>query len=540
MSEPGVASAHSTARERPRRERLLLVGIASCDETVAQRLPNLAAMKAAGAWGRLLAGEPLAGPASWTTLATGRHPETHGVLDGASARADGGGVAPTGHAAWQAPALWQAMEAAGRRTLTVGWPATWQATSWPGIHVDSRFAIPGGPDFATWAMPLDCVAPEALRERLLEARLHPADVTGDMLVPFVPRLAEVDQVADPRLADLAVAIATTASLHAAATSLLESEDWDLACVHYPLLDDVQRRFGPFSGDAVWGRVAEAAHGFVDMMLGRLLALAGPDSSVWLVSPNRRGMIAARGRWIAAGATLPPVRLVDVAPSILARFGLTMPTDGAVVRVIAPGGSQRPVVIGPPAPPRPDRHVAALRALGYDDAPSPAQINAMVLAEGRSLRARGQALMERGRLREAEATLRVARERLPSDPLVLGGLVICCVMRGDAQACREMGQQLVALMPHLPWGHVAIAASFALEGNAASAWPHMARAEERGGASAELLLRLGGVALLLKEDASATGYFSRALQLEPELEGARQGLEMARALTRAYESGDSGP
>jgi tetratricopeptide (TPR) repeat protein len=163
----------------------------------------------------------------------------------------------------------------------------------------------------------------------------------------------------------------------------------------------------------------------------------------------------------------------------------------------------------------------------------------MLTEGRALRARGQALIERGRLREAENALREAREMLPSDPFVLGGLVICCVLRGDAAACRDLGQQLATLMPHLPWGHVAIAASFALEGNAASAWMHMARAEERG-TNAEVLIRLGGVALLLKEDISAARYFLRALELEPDLEGAQRGLDMARELSRDYESRGSRP
>ena len=150
LSEPGSASAHSIPGAGVRRERLLLVGLASCDEAIARRMmaagrmPNLAGLKAAGAWGRLLAGEPHVGPASWTTLATGCHPETHGVLDAAMVRADGGGVSQAGLAAWQAPALWQAVAAAGRRTLTVGWPAAWPATGWPeaGLTSTSMLGLP--------------------------------------------------------------------------------------------------------------------------------------------------------------------------------------------------------------------------------------------------------------------------------------------------------------------------------------------------------------------------------------------------------------
>jgi Flp pilus assembly protein TadD len=460
---------------------------------------------------------------------------------------------PVGHAAWHAPSVWQAVAAAQRNTLTVGWPATWPATVWPGTHVDENFALPTGPDFDHWAMPLDCVAPDGLRERLRSLRLHPADVTGLMLAPLVPRLTEVDQYRDARLTELAVMLSTTTTLHAAATGLIETEAWDLACIHYPLLEDIQRRFSRFDGHPIWRSVVDAAYTFVDAMLGRLLDLVDADTSVWLVSPSgvrsvggvpapsRTGLFAARGRWIDAGAALPPMRLVDVVPSVLARFGLTMETDGTVIRPLAPGRSQRPVsppagtaAIGAAAPF--DRDVAALRAAGYRDEPTAAQISATTAAHGRWLRGRGEGLIERGRIGEAEAALRQAHEKLPDDPLVLRRLAMCAVLRSDAAACRELGRQLVALLPQVAWGCVAVAAGYALDGDAASAWPEMAKAEERGGEDAELLVRLGGVALMLREDGSAARYFSRALELEPGLDGAVQGLAMAGRLAEANGAG----
>jgi hypothetical protein len=100
--------------------------------------------------------------------------------------------------------------------------------------------------------------------------------------------------------------------------------------------------------------------------------------------------------------------------------------------------------------------------------------------------------------------------------------------------------LVVLLPQVAWGYVAVAAGYALDGDAASAWPEMAKAEERGGADAELLVRLGGVALMLREDGSAARYFSRALNLEPGLDGAVQGLAMAGRLAEANEVQRSNP
>ena len=55
-------------------------------------------------------------------------------------------------------------------------------------------------------------------------------------------------------------------------------------------------------------------------------------------------------------------------------------------------------------------------------------------------------------------------------------------------------------------------------------------------SADLLARLGGIALMLKEDGSAIANFTRALALNPDLPAARHGLEMARQLAAHYEAG----
>jgi hypothetical protein len=87
-----------------------------------------------------------------------------------------------------------------------------------------------------------------------------------------------------------------------------------------------------------------------------------------------------------------------------------------------------------------------------------------------------------------------------------------------------------------WSDLAIAAGFALESDAPRAWPHMAKAARNGGGDPEILVRLGGVALTLKKDLSAAGYFKRALVLEPKMAGAEEGLAMAAAI--AVSRGDA--
>jgi hypothetical protein len=554
MSEAASSGSCAPAPGPRRRERLLLVGFTSCDRVIAERLmaagrmPNLARLRAEGVWGQVLASEPLLAPALWTTVATGRNPMAHDVLTPWAARPDGGGVGPVGRPSWHAPAFWQILEAAGRRTITVGWPATAPATDWPGVHVDARFAVATGPDFATWAVPRGAVSPATMLPSLRELRVHPTDMEGAMVAPFVPRIAEIDQYRESGLTKLAVMLAAVSTVHAVATELLATQDWDAAAVHYDWLDPIQRSFLSHGAESRFGGVVDAAYNFADALLGRLMALAGEDTTLWVMSPNGvrlslppggaaqtlswrgTGFIAARGRWIAGGQTLAPVRLADIAPSLLARFGLVAEMDGKRLSALAPGQSRRTVTVPAMKPPAPDRHVAALKSLGYDDTPSEAQAAALTRAEAAGLIAQGEVLLAAGRLADAERALLAARAMLPPDnPSGLQRLALCRLMRNDAAGCRAIGETLRRIAPEAGWGDLIVAAGHALAGDAAAARPLMAAAEAKGGGDPDLVNRLGGIALLLNDADTATAHFTSALALDPEMHAAREGLAMAREL-----------
>jgi hypothetical protein len=70
-----------------RHPRVLLIGVdgadpATLDRLIGQgRLPTFERLRREGAYGRLRSREPLLSPVIWTTIATGRTPQDHGVLD---------------------------------------------------------------------------------------------------------------------------------------------------------------------------------------------------------------------------------------------------------------------------------------------------------------------------------------------------------------------------------------------------------------------------------------------------------------------------
>src|SRR5579871_6022566 len=115
----------------------------------------------------------------------------------------------------------------------------------------------------------------------------------DLLVR--PRAAEVDQEKDHHLEILARIQAECFSVHAAATWVLEQEAWDFLAVYYPSIDHFSHAFmnyhppkpewvAPHEFD-LYQDVIASAYRFHDLMLARLLYLAGPDTTVLLVSDH---------------------------------------------------------------------------------------------------------------------------------------------------------------------------------------------------------------------------------------------------------------
>ena len=127
--------------------KIALFGVDAADWRVidplvaAGRLPTFARLKQVASLGVLRADPPLLSPIIWTTIATGRPPEEHGVLD-FMVDAPGGGQAPVNGGARRVKALWEIWSEAGRRVLVAGWWATWPADHVSGLIASDRIATP--------------------------------------------------------------------------------------------------------------------------------------------------------------------------------------------------------------------------------------------------------------------------------------------------------------------------------------------------------------------------------------------------------------
>jgi predicted AlkP superfamily phosphohydrolase/phosphomutase/Flp pilus assembly protein TadD len=336
----------------------------------AGQTPNLARLKRDGAWAALHSNAPMLSPLLWTTAATGRPPEEHGIVDFLIRDPRTGARVPISSNFRRTKALWNILTDAGVASDWVGWWATWPAERIIGHMVSDRVAYSlfdyTSPDSvgATW--------PPALLEEIrppgagtpapddaLLRRLARAD-SGDLArsrqrASAAPRLA----YADPLL-HLARILESTATYHRAVLRLLAKGPAALTAVYYQGIDEIGHRFAhcapprmTLCSDADFLRYRDTLAQFYahqDALVGELLARVRPGTVTIVLSDHgflsgserpedllpdiegrpgewhrAYGIFMAHGEGIAAGR-IGTVSLYDIAPTILQLMGLPAGAD----------------------------------------------------------------------------------------------------------------------------------------------------------------------------------------------------------------------
>jgi len=443
----------------PRARRIVLVGLDAADWmaidplVAAGKLPAFGRLKASGRTGVMVTTPPLVSPIVWTTIATGRSPEDHGVLD-FMVDLPSGGQAPVAASSRRVPALWNFFSEGGRRVAVVGWWATWPAEAVRGTIVSDRVAPQLlRPDAALEA---GSISPSGAAARLLPLVVRPDAVSFEDLRRYVPLTrAEYDaamaalprasfRLYQDRLAHLAAVVAGTRSHAAMAESLVATAPPGLLAVYLEGIDTVSHLF---VRDARRGPPAiEAAYRDADALLARLAAASDPDALLVVCSDHGfqppsaaasikedpadfagpatawhrpYGIVAVAEAGVVAGKRPPTLRPgalgavtpLDIAPTVLHAAGLRVAIEmpGRVIEAMLPPEAaaraveRRPTARlapsaapGAPVPGAADEAVLArLRALGYLGA-QPTSLARQNL---------GEILYRRGDLAGAERQLR---------------------------------------------------------------------------------------------------------------------------------------
>jgi tetratricopeptide (TPR) repeat protein len=350
----------------PLAKKVLLIGWDAADWKVINPLldqglmPTLDDFINHGVMGNLATLRPILSPMLWNSIATGKRANKHGIHGFMEPDTQNGGIRPVSSTSRKVKAIWNILTQRGFKTHVLGWFAGHPAEPINGISVSDLYPYATAPQDQPWPLPPGAVHPENLRDAFAELRMHPADVTEAAILPWIPRAAEVDQEKDKGLISFAKILSENCSIHNAATWILQNEPWDFLAVYYNGIDHFCHGFMhyhpprmegiPEDRFEIYKDVVNGAYRFHDMMLETLLDLAGPNTTVLLVSDHGFHSDHLRPRGIPAEPAGPAVQhrpfgifcmkgphiqqderiygatLLDVTPTILTLFGLPVGAD----------------------------------------------------------------------------------------------------------------------------------------------------------------------------------------------------------------------
>lgn len=328
----GACRARHERSSGPRGTRLLLVALDGLDPALVDRLlaegrlPTLQRLIETGSRAEIPVDSPVLSPVIWTTVATGRPLETHGIRDWT---VDGRPVASTDR---RVAAYWNLLPGFGLRSATVGWLATWPAEEAAGVivsdraHLDEVDRLVAPADAADW-------------RRHVEPRVDPRRLADFTSLPWRPEDEELPED-DPRhslqyqLRFRLLEIRERDRFYVdTAVELLERRRFDLATVYLRGADFVGhgfwKYFDPEAFEAMGhpvdpalvealGPVIPRYYEFLDEQLARLVAAAGPRADLVVVSDHGfqafvRPVLGTWGR-VLSGTHRPVAELIVAGPS----------------------------------------------------------------------------------------------------------------------------------------------------------------------------------------------------------------------------------
>lgn len=349
--------------------KLLLIGWDAADWKFinplmdAGLMPSLQGLVENGVMGNLATLDPPLSPMLWTSIATGKTADQHGILGFTEPDPETGKARPVSCTSRKVKAIWNILTHEGYKTHLVGWWPSYPAEPINGICVSNHFAEATTPLYTdNWNLAPSHVHPIEHYDTLRKLRLHPNELTWAHLLPFLPNGIDKTKENPKLLNTIAILLAQCSTYHAVTTWILENQDWDFCGLYMDTIDKAAHEFMKFHppyqahlDEAEFLTYKDVMIGFYryhDMMLERLLELAGQDAHIMLVSDHgfyadhRRleklpndpmapalehspyGVFCLKGEGIKQDERVYGASLLDITPTILTLFGLPLGKDMA--------------------------------------------------------------------------------------------------------------------------------------------------------------------------------------------------------------------
>ncbi|MFH1312158.1 MAG: alkaline phosphatase family protein [Candidatus Eisenbacteria bacterium] len=345
-----VTLACSSEVEPP--AKVIVVGIDAVDIEVMKHLlddgslPNFSRLMTQGATGRMETFMPLTkSPILWTSIATSKLPDEHGI-GGFVKSEDGGRMVPYTGNARRVKAIWDILGDEGMKVAVVGWMVTWPAEKVNGYLVsdyiqyetDKKIKL----DRQTY--------PEDLFEEIDSLRLTKSDVSDEDIAGLFP----VDLPAgEPGIAswhkDYVKMIYATDETFRRVAHYLNDKGVDFLAVYFNGIDSMCHCFWDFKTKPKHPlcNVIDNYYIWMDGVLGEFMDLVdertllvvcsdhgfyGPrrteDGSLYLgvYMHGQYGIISLMGKGVRKGSPIIDAEILDVTPTILYALGIPVARD----------------------------------------------------------------------------------------------------------------------------------------------------------------------------------------------------------------------
>jgi predicted AlkP superfamily phosphohydrolase/phosphomutase len=338
--------------QQPKSEKILLVGWDAADWDiitpllVQNKMPNLQKLINTGASGTIQTLQPALSPMLWTSIATGKTADKHGILGFIEPDLESGNPRPASVTSRQCKAVWNILTQQHLKTNVIGWWPSHPAEPINGVAVSNLFTK----NEKHHNVIEHSVYPADWTERISNCRVYTEDIALTELIDFVPQAFSINQDKDKHLHNLAALIANAKSIHQAAKEIISNTEWDFTAVYFDVIDQVCHTFMKFYPPqmagvpddyyALYNQVISQMYIYHDTMLGELLELAGEDTTVMVLSdhgfysnhlrpirlPNDPaspafehapfGVFCIKGKDIKQQHTINGASLLDITPTLL--------------------------------------------------------------------------------------------------------------------------------------------------------------------------------------------------------------------------------
>lgn len=323
-------------------------------------LPGLESLINRGVMGNLATLHPVLSPMLWNSIATGKTADKHGVYGFTQPLPTGKGVRPYASTSRKVKALWNICHQNDLKSNVVGWWASHPAEPINGCVVSNLFNGLRRNEKGEIKITPGTFHPAEKANQFAELKIQHNEITGDDILPFIPLASEIDQSKDPRLSSACKLLSDCASIQSITTHLLEHEPWDLTAVYFDAIDHFCHMFMYYHPPQMhnvndhdfrlYKDVINGVYRFHDMILQRLIHLAGDDTTIVLCSDHGfqsgrlrpfstpaepagpaawhrdLGIIVMAGPGIKHDERIYGANIIDITPTILYQLGLPVGED----------------------------------------------------------------------------------------------------------------------------------------------------------------------------------------------------------------------